>query len=259
MTHYKQALVFAAGLGTRLRPLTETIPKPLLAIDAHGTNCLGLVLEYLHAENFDRIIVNAFYLPDAIQHFVHTHYPNVIVSVETEPLETGGGFIHALPYINEAEPILVINGDTYLDDMSFNAALLTHFSTKTCDIMLGVAPKEKGIAFKGAGDYDFVTINGEHLSDKQFVNLPLNYRPNSISAPYTFIGSRITTAQYMRECAQLFGKHFSFKKCFDHAEASNRLYGCLYTTNWCDLSTVHTLEALRKYNEIQEVTTCYKT
>ncbi len=252
MTPYKQALVFAAGLGTRLRPLTDTIPKPLLAIDTHGKNCLGLVLDYLHTENFDRIIVNAFYLSEAIQHFIHTHYPDVIVSVETEPLETGGGFVYALPHINEAEPILVINGDTYLDDMPFSAALLAHFSTKTCDIMLGVAPKEKGIAFSGAGDYDFAAVDDKHLIIKR-----LSYRPNGKSAPYTFIGSRVTTAPYMRTCAQIFGKRFSFKECFDHAEASHRLYGCLYTTNWCDLSTTHTLEALRKYNQIQEVATCY--
>lgn len=240
-SNIKQAMVMAAGLGTRLRPLTLDIPKPLLSISDDGMCCLGRVLDHLHAHSFDRIVVNTFYLPKVIQSFVNTHYPRVILSHETEPLETGGGILYALPHFDNDQPIVIVNGDTYVEtkeNSDFLIDLLNDFNPETDDILLGVSPKENGIGFIGAGDYDLA-------------GRVLNYRPNGISAPYVFMGYRVLMPSFMRHFGasrgDSKGKSFSLKECFDAAESCKRLNGRLFKGEWCDLSTVDTLNALRVY------------
>lgn len=237
--HPKQAMVMAAGLGSRLLPLTRDVPKPLLPIMKDGTSCLGLVLDRLHRQKMDRIVVNAFHLADQIETFVHTHYPNVIVSREHEPLETGGGFIYALPHFECEAPVLVVSSDTYLEGESadqLGVNMLTDFNPETMDVLLAVSAKENGIAFAGAGDYE---LTGQRL----------DYRPNGASAPYVFIGHRVVMPSFMRVCADVLKPTkdvcFSFKDVFDIAEAKERLAGCRFDGVWCDLSTVDTLTALR--------------
>ncbi|MES2253360.1 MAG: sugar phosphate nucleotidyltransferase [Pseudomonadota bacterium] len=262
----KHAMVMAAGLGTRLRPLTRDTPKPLLPIMNDGTCCLGRALDRLHQQKFDRIVVNAYYLPDLIESFLQKNYPHVHISRETEPLETGGGFLNALPFFDDRAPVLIVNGDTYAgadfdacSDSDFEAysdsdsdsdaysdsdshdhyesRLLSDFSPSSEDILLGIGGKAKGIGFTGAGDYD---LSGRHLS----------YRPNGISAPYVFVGYRVVMPSFMRRCAEMLrpskGTCFSFKDCFDIAEANGRLAGHRFDGVWCDLSTIETLNALRK-------------
>lgn len=241
-THIRQAMVMAAGLGTRLRPLTLDTPKPLLPITDTEVCCLSLALDHLHHLAFDRIVVNAYYLPDAIETYVRAHYPNIVISREIEPLETGGGILNALPHFKDSAPLLIINGDTYVEDLknSFGLDILAHFKPETDDIILGVSPKEKGIGFLGAGDYE--------LKDRT-----LSYRPNGISAPYVFMGYRVLMPTFMRtsgeEIRKIKGNKFSLKDCFDIAESNNRLAGICFDSTWCDLSTVETLNALR--NEIK--------
>jgi MurNAc alpha-1-phosphate uridylyltransferase len=210
----------------------------LLPITDDGICCLGLALDHLHQHNFDRIVVNAYYLPDAIEAFVRAHYPNVIISPETEPLETGGGILKALPHFKDDAPILIVNGDTYVDATSchFGLDMLTHFNTETDDILLGVSLKENGIGFQGAGDYE--------REDRK-----LSYRPNGVSAPYVFMGYRVLMPAFMRASGEEIrakkGNSFSLKDCFDIAESSERLAGLCFDGTWCDLSTVETLNALK--------------
>lgn len=237
----KQAMIMAAGLGSRLLPLTRDIPKPLLPIKKDGTTCLSLALDRLHRQKMDRIVVNAFHLADAITTFVETHYPNVIISREYEPLETGGGFIHALGHFAPDAPVLVVSSDTYLDSSSVDQLgvdMLENFNPEIEDMLLAVSAKENGIAFTGAGDYD--------LTDKH-----LDYRPNGVSAPCVFIGHRVVMPSFMQTCAKKLrptkGICFSFKDCFDIAEANHRLTGYRFDGAWCDLSTVDTLNALQKH------------
>lgn len=236
---FKQAMVMAAGLGSRLLPLTRDVPKPLLPIKDDGTTCLSLVLDRLHRQKMDRIVVNAFHLADTIETFVRNHYPNVIVSRECEPLETGGGFIYALPHFQRAAPVLVVSSDTYLEGDSVDQLgidMLKNFNPQTEDMLLAIGAKTNGIAFAGAGDYE---LTGERL----------DYRPNGVSAPYVFIGHRVVIPAFMQSCAERLrptkGVCFSFKDCFDIAEANGRLTGCRFDGAWCDLSTVDTLTALR--------------
>lgn len=236
---FKQAMVMAAGLGSRLLPLTRDVPKPLLPIKGDGTTCLGLVLDRLHRQKMDRIVVNAYHLADMIEAFVRNHYPNVIISREHEPVETGGGFMYALPYFERDAPVLVVSSDTYLQGDAVDQLgldMLPNFNPEIEDMLLAVSAKTNGIAFAGAGDYE--------LTDRR-----LDYRPNGVSASYVFIGHRVVMPAFMQMCAEKLqptkGGCFSFKDCFDIAESNSRLMGCRFDGTWCDLSTVDTLNALR--------------
>ena len=120
-----KALIFAAGLGTRLRPLTDTMPKALVPVD--GKPLLRHVLEKLIAAGFDDIVINVHHFADQIRDYVAAHDNfgvRIVLSDETDLLrETGGGIRHAAPLLQGPEPFLVHNVDilSNLDPARFYA------------------------------------------------------------------------------------------------------------------------------------------
>lgn len=111
-----KALVFAAGLGERMRPLTEHTPKPLLQVG--GKPLIAWHLEKLAAAGVREVVVNTSWLADQFpatlgdgaRWGLRIHY-----SYEgPRPLETGGGMLHALPLLGDA-PFVLVNGDTWTD------------------------------------------------------------------------------------------------------------------------------------------------
>lgn len=106
-----QAMVLAAGFGTRLRPYSELRPKPLFPV--LGRPLLARILDRLRAEGFDRVVVNAHHLAGQIVELV-AGSPDVILQHEEEILGTGGGLRRALAHLRD-EPLLVVNGDIVHD------------------------------------------------------------------------------------------------------------------------------------------------
>ena len=109
----KQAMVFAAGLGTRLRPLTDTMPKALVPIA--GEPLLGILLTKLHRAGFERVVVNVHHFAEQIESYLqgqHFSGMEILVSDERDALlETGGGLRRALPLLDPDAPVLVHNVD----------------------------------------------------------------------------------------------------------------------------------------------------
>ena len=108
-----KAMILSAGEGRRMRPLTLTKPKPLLAVG--GMPLLEHHIRNLKAAGVQALVVNAAYLADQIVAFCDSGRPWAVaidVSQESEPLETAGGIIQALPLLGD-EPFLVVNGDIY--------------------------------------------------------------------------------------------------------------------------------------------------
>ena len=102
MTPPRSAMVLAAGLGTRLRPVTDTIPKPLVEIN--GRALIDHALDRLTSAGIERVIVNVHYKARMrAAHLARRDHPQIELSEETELLDTGGGVARALPLLGEAE------------------------------------------------------------------------------------------------------------------------------------------------------------
>lgn len=122
------AVVLAGGLGTRLRPVVEDVPKPMAPI--RGRPFLEYQLDYWVAQGVGRFILSVGFLHDLIQEHFGSSYEGVpiVYSVEDSPLDTGGALLLAASRLVDAKPFLVLNGDTY-----FNVSLKTliGFSART--------------------------------------------------------------------------------------------------------------------------------
>ena len=117
----KQAMILAAGLGTRLKPLTDTMPKALVPVG--GTPLLDINIERLQRAGYDRFVVNVHHFAQQIIDHVAENYPTtptILISDETEQLlETGGGLKKAQQLFRDGEPILIHNVDI-LDNVDYD-------------------------------------------------------------------------------------------------------------------------------------------
>jgi NDP-sugar pyrophosphorylase family protein len=114
----KQAIIFAAGLGTRLQPITNNIPKVLVEVDK--ISMLERIIKKLISNSFTKIVINTHYFAEKIEEFIKTNSfeAEIILSYEKDILETGGGLVFAKKYFNKGQ-ILVYNGDI-LTDININ-------------------------------------------------------------------------------------------------------------------------------------------
>ena len=124
----KQAIIFAAGLGTRLRPITNTIPKVLVEVD--GVPMLERIILNLISHSFKKIVINTHYFADKVEEFINSKNfdAEIIISYEKEVLETGGGLVFAKRYFTDGN-ILVYNGDI-LTDINISELWNEHINNK---------------------------------------------------------------------------------------------------------------------------------
>src|SRR6202167_5329022 len=149
-----KAMVLAAGLGLRMRPLTDRMPKPLVQVA--GRALLDHVLDKLGSAGVSEAVVNVHYLPDQIiDHVAARAIPRVIISDERDQvLGTGGGVVKALPLLGNA-PFYHLNADTlWIDGVRPNLARLAEaFDPSRMDILLLMAPTAGSTGYNGRGDY----------------------------------------------------------------------------------------------------------
>lgn len=174
------AIVFAAGLGKRLRPLTERVPKPLIPVG--GRTMLDRALDLLAGGGVETVVVNAAYLGEQIlAHLAVRHgKPHVIPSLESEPLETGGAVRHAWPHLGHA-PFFAMNSDiVLLPGATQPVARLRGAWSDSLDALLLVIPRERATGYDGAGDF--------FVSDQ---NVPRFRNATEACAPYVFTGLQL--------------------------------------------------------------------
>ena len=163
MPNISQAFILAAGRGERMRPLTDKIPKPLAPIQ--GKAMIDYALEKISAlSGINKIIVNSYYLADILAaHLKNLNNPKILISHETQKLETGGGLVNAIPLLDILQPILIINSDFFWQDSdnSLLKRMIENFDEKKMDILLAVKPKEEFVGYEGNGDFNFDTKTGE--------------------------------------------------------------------------------------------------
>lgn len=108
-----KAMIFAAGLGTRLRPLTDAVPKAMVQVG--GKPMLQIALDRCQAAGIQEVVINVHYLPDVIRQFLSTYDSQgmtIHISDESDQiLETGGGLLHAQKYLDGDQPFLLANAD----------------------------------------------------------------------------------------------------------------------------------------------------
>jgi N-acetyl-alpha-D-muramate 1-phosphate uridylyltransferase len=107
-----KAMILAAGLGKRLKPLTDDIPKPLLKVG--NQSLIERNIRSLLNYGFDEIVINVSYLGNMITEHVFELFPNnkIVFSEESQPLGTGGGIVNALELLGD-KPFMLINADIY--------------------------------------------------------------------------------------------------------------------------------------------------
>ena len=218
-----KAMVLAAGLGVRMRPLTESMPKPLVQVA--GRALLDHVLDKLGDADVTEAVVNVHYLPDQIiDHTASRTLPRVIISDERDVvLGTGGGVVKALPLLGQA-PFFHVNADTlWIDGVRPNLARLAEaFDPARMDILLLMAPTTSSIGYNGFGDYAMLP-DGALRRRKEHQVVPFVYAGAAIMSPSLFANAP--------------SGEFSLTKMFDSANEQERLFGLRLDGTWMHVGT----------------------
>lgn len=219
-----RAMVLAAGLGTRMRPLTLYRPKPL--VEVAGKVLLAHVLDPLLEASLDRIVINAHHLAPQIHAWVDAlASPHLIVSDESALLlDSGGGIKKALPLLG-SDPFYVLNADSFfVETQARNLDRLAAFwDPARMDILLLLATFEQATGFDGAGDF---TMDAQGR---------LTFRGDEPKAPFIYAGCAIVKPDLFAD--QPDGP-FSLSVLFRQAAAHNRLFGLPLHGAWLHVGTV---------------------
>lgn len=124
-----QAIILAGGFGTRLQNVVKDIPKPMAPINAKPF--LFYLLSYLKKHNFTDIIFSVHYLKEQIEQYFGNNFLglNISYAIEEEPLGTGGAIINSFKYIDKSKPVVILNGDTFLE-IDYQKLIVNHQKNK---------------------------------------------------------------------------------------------------------------------------------
>ena len=225
----RRAMVLAAGLGTRLRPLTDAVPKPL--VELNGRTLLDYAIDRLALAGVEQIVVNTHYLAAMIaERLAARAEPRIEISEETELLDTGGGVARALPSLGEA--FFVVNADVFWLDGKDSALLrlAQAFDPGAMDAVLLLQRTVSAVGYEGSGDY---------MLDP--AGCPRRRREREI-APYLFAGIQLL---HRRLFAGVTDQVFSLVRLFDRAEQAGRLRAIVHDGEWYHIGTPAGLEATR--------------
>jgi MurNAc alpha-1-phosphate uridylyltransferase len=218
------AMVLAAGLGRRMRPLTATRPKPL--VEVAGRTLLDRALATLAAGGVTDAVVNVHYMADRIQAHLKARPQRLSITISDERdllLETGGGITRALPLIG-SDPFLSINADNIWIDGPIGAAeiLAERWNAAEMDVLLLMVPLARANCHRGPGDFHMDAMG--RLSRR---------RPGRI-APFVYTGLQMLSKRLFDGVPV---EPFSMNRLWDRAAAEGRLYGVVHQGLWFDVGT----------------------
>ena len=230
------AMVLAAGLGTRMRPLTATQPKPLVRVA--GKALIDHALDRLADAGIARAVVNVHYLADALEaHALARSAPQVTISDErAQLLETGGGMIRAQAQGLLPDPFFSLNSDNIWLDGPKNAfaELSAAWDAARMDALLLLVPHARAHNFTGPGDFHMDALGR------------LTRRTPGRIAPFIFTGIQLVSHRLLRDAPE---GPFSTNILWNRAIAEGRLYGAAFAGLWFEVGTpaaiAPTEEALR--------------
>jgi N-acetyl-alpha-D-muramate 1-phosphate uridylyltransferase len=218
------AMVMAAGLGTRMRPLTLDRPKPLVQIG--DETLLDHVLDHVRNAGVRDLVVNVHYLADQIEAHLAAHAQDFAVRISDERamlLETGGGLMQAKAMFS-SDPFLCVNTDNiWLDDAENSITkLAAHWDDAAMDALMLLVPINRAHFHSGKGDF-FCGDDGRLIR-----------RGDADHAPYIWTGVQMLSQRILTDPPS---PKFSTNILWDRALAAGRLFGVIMDAEWYDVGT----------------------
>ncbi|WP_420141863.1 nucleotidyltransferase family protein [Sphingomonas sp.] len=220
----RTAMVLAAGLGKRMRPLTATRPKPLVPVA--GKPLIDHALDRLRAAGVARAVINVHYLADALEaHLaIRGHGLEIVLSDERAMLlETGGGVTKALPLIDD-ERFLIVNSDNLWIDGPVRAIDLldAQWDEDAMDALLLLVPIARANCYGGVGDFRLDPLGR------------LARPATGKMAPFVFTGVQLVSRRLFADAPE---GAFSMNLLWDRAIAAGRAFGAVHEGLWFDVGT----------------------
>ena len=224
------AMILAAGLGTRMRPLTDHTPKPLLKVA--NKRIIDYGVDHLNAAGVASAVVNKHFLPDQIETWAKAiSSPKIVISDETDQvLETGGGVKRALPLLGE-EPFYVLNSDCFWTDDGTPALerLAQSWDDATMDCLLLLCDPQHTTGYDGSGD--FVMDAQGRLKRQTQIGL-------------CYIGAYLVHPRLFENAP---AGRFSMNVLWNEAIAKQRLFGLSHHGHWLHVGTPDAIKAAEDY------------
>ena len=228
-----RAMIMAAGLGTRMRPLTDTTPKPLVKV--HGKALIDRVIDRLVAAGVKTIVVNVHYMGDQIKaHLATRKDVEIVISDESEALlDSGGGIFKALPLF-KGEPFFHANADTVWVEGAGHALerLKAAWDPQKMDALMLLAPTVSTVCYDGRGDF-MMDAEGRLSRVAEGRVSPFVWMSIEIVHPRLFDGVP--------------GGKFSINPLWDKAIARGRLYGQRLDGVWMHIDRPEAVKESEEY------------
>lgn len=228
MTVPQKAIVLAAGLGLRMRPLTDAMPKPLIPVG--GKPLIDWCLDALEKEGFEEVVVNVHRFPDTmIEHLARRSAPRIVISDEREQLlDSGGALVKALPLLGH-EAFLILNADTFWIDRSQSNLhrLLLAWDASRMDILILLAHPAQATGHTGRIDF----IMGDDARLK---------RAGADESGFIYAGATIIHPRLLEGMA---AEPHSLNLYFDRAIAAGRMFGLPLDGQWITVGTPEAIPA----------------
>ena len=207
------AIVFAAGFGTRMKPLTNKMPKPLVKVS--GKPLIEHALALL--DGISTIVVNTHYCADQLE--THLDGRSVIcIREEPEILDTGGGLKNAMPILGHG-PVITLNSDVIFSGQNPVVALQKVWDPARMDALLTLVSMENTVGYSGVGD--FFLNNGR-----------IERRGVRDMAPFVYGSAQIIKTEFLRDVQQT---AFSLNLIWDQIIAEGRAFGLPHSGRWIDV------------------------
>jgi MurNAc alpha-1-phosphate uridylyltransferase len=225
------AMVMAAGLGKRMRPLTASRPKQL--VEVAGRALIDHCLDRLSAAGVGKAVVNVHYLAGALEAHLKNRGDGIEILISDERrqlLETGGGLVNALPLI-DADPFLAVNSDNLWIDGPVDTIrlLASNWDDARMDALLLVVPLARAHCHNGRGDF--------HMNAAGALR---RRKPNGV-APFVYTGIQILSKRLFTE--DLPDGPFSTNLLWDRAIAAGRCFGTVHQGLWFEVGRPENIAA----------------
>jgi MurNAc alpha-1-phosphate uridylyltransferase len=227
----KSAMVLAAGLGTRMRPISDALPKPLIEIA--GRTLIDHAIDRLALVGVEQVVVNVHYKAAmVIAQLAGRDHPKIEISQEDELLETGGGVARALPLLGDC--FFVVNGDVLWLDGAEPALsrLAAQFDAARMDAVLLFQRTTNAVGYEGSGDYFLDPLGVPRRRGEREI------------APFLFGGVQLLHKRLFDGIAE---RRFSLNLIYGRAERAGRLAAIVHDGEWYHIGTPDGLDATRAH------------